>query len=104
MNSGTQVDLDWASGDGGQGGAAATLAAPPAGAGDREAYLTDEEILGIEPASSMGRADGTAARLNGESGGGDGSVGGANDARVAEKPQTEVRASPISYIMYTTVC
>ena len=51
MSSGTQVDLDWAGPDAAQGGAAAS----PAGAQETGAvggaYLTDEEILGIEPNS-----------------------------------------------------
>jgi hypothetical protein len=51
MSSGTQVDLDWAGTDAGQGGAGApqVSAANPAAAGG--AYLTDEEILGLEPPS-----------------------------------------------------
>jgi hypothetical protein len=48
MSSGTQVDLDWTGADAGQGGAGASpTSAPNTGA----AYLTDEEILGIEPNS-----------------------------------------------------
>lgn len=51
MSSGTQVDLDWVGTDAGQGVAATPPAnAPSAGA----AYLTDEEILGIEPVSELG--------------------------------------------------
>ena len=49
MSSGTQVEMDWAGTDAGQGGAGAppASASNPGAAG--RAYLTDEEILGIEP-------------------------------------------------------
>src|SRR5690242_8999009 len=50
MSSGTQVDLDWAGTDAGQGGAGAPAAGAPGTGADGGAYLTDEEILGIEPA------------------------------------------------------
>jgi hypothetical protein len=51
MSSGTQVDLDWAGTDVTQGAAGA---APPSAANSGAAggaYLTDEEILGLEPPS-----------------------------------------------------
>jgi hypothetical protein len=48
MSSGTQVDLDWAGTDAGQGGAPVLPASAPS---NGAAYLTDEEILGIEPNS-----------------------------------------------------
>src|ERR1700688_4814331 len=49
MSSGTQVDLDWAGTDAAQGGAATPPASLPNTGAARGAYLTDEEILGIEP-------------------------------------------------------
>ena len=55
MSSGTQVDLDWAEIDVGSGG---TTAPPASDATDSGAggtgYLTDEEILGIEPVGAVG--------------------------------------------------
>src|SRR6478752_1947869 len=55
MSSGTQVDLDWAGIDAGAGG---TTAPPASDATDSGAggtgYLTDEEILGIEPVGAVG--------------------------------------------------
>jgi hypothetical protein len=54
MSSGAQVDLDWAGSDAAQGGAS-TPAASPANAGAAgSAYLTDEEILGMDPPSPDG--------------------------------------------------
>src|SRR5579863_7861082 len=53
MSSGTQVDLNWA----GQDGAVAPPAAAPAGPPSTK-YLSDEEILGIEPAASEQRSGG----------------------------------------------
>jgi len=53
MSSGTQVDLDWAGADVRQGGAGATPAGAPNAGGASGAYLTDEEILGIEPVGSV---------------------------------------------------
>src|SRR6266851_6189338 len=53
MSSGTQVDLDWAGADAGQGGAAAPPASAPNTGAAVETFLTDEEILGIEPAGSV---------------------------------------------------
>ena len=47
MSSGTQVELDWTEVDAAPGGAS-TPPANGAGSGPRE-YLTDEEILGLEP-------------------------------------------------------
>src|SRR5258706_6400286 len=50
MSSGAQIDMDWAGIDGAAGGAAAPPASGASGAGaTAEKYLTDEEILGIEP-------------------------------------------------------
>src|ERR1700733_3999750 len=46
MSGGTQVDLDWAGTEAGQ-ATATSVPAPGGAAGER--YLTDEEILGIEP-------------------------------------------------------
>ena len=50
MSSGAQIDMDWAGIDGAAGGAAAPPASGASGAGaTAEKYLTDEEILGIDP-------------------------------------------------------
>src|SRR5579863_2725553 len=49
MSSGTQVDLDWAGTDTGQGGAAAPASSGANIGAAGAAYLTDEEILGLEP-------------------------------------------------------
>ncbi len=54
MNSATQVDLDWAVTDAGQGGAGAPAASAPNSGATGGAYLTDEEILGIDPPSPDG--------------------------------------------------
>ncbi len=55
MSSGTQVDLDWAGTDAGQGGAGAPPASAASAGAAGGAYLTDEEILGIEaPAPNSG--------------------------------------------------
>jgi hypothetical protein len=59
MSSGTQVDLDWAGTDGAQGGAAAPSASAMNPGAVGAAYLSDEEILGIE------LIDASAARSNG---------------------------------------
>src|SRR6266436_1585527 len=50
MSSGTQVELDWTEVDAAPGGAATVPANGTNGAGSGTgAYLTDEEILGLEP-------------------------------------------------------
>jgi hypothetical protein len=49
MSSGTLANLDWTGTDAAQGGAAAPPASAPNTGATRGAYLTDEEILGIEP-------------------------------------------------------
>src|SRR5258706_4639360 len=50
MSSGAQIDMDWAGIYGAAGGAAAPPASGASGAGaTAEKYLTDEEILGIDP-------------------------------------------------------
>jgi hypothetical protein len=51
MSSGTQIELDWTGVDAAQGGAATP---PPSGANGTGpgAHLTDEEILGLEPAGA----------------------------------------------------
>jgi hypothetical protein len=54
MSSGTQVDLDWAGADAGQRGAGAPTASAPNGGAAATAYLTDEEILGIDPPAPNG--------------------------------------------------
>ena len=67
MSSGTQVDLDWAGTDVAQGGAAAPPASAPNAGAAGAAYLTDEEILGIDPPSPNGGFGGLASQA-GESG------------------------------------
>jgi len=52
MSSGTQVDLDWAGA--GQGGSGAPPASAPNSGAAGSAYLTDEEILGMEPSAPNG--------------------------------------------------
>jgi hypothetical protein len=58
MSSGTQVDLDWAGTDLGADGTGANGAAAGVGtagvAGPAGTYLSDEEILGIEPVGAVG--------------------------------------------------
>jgi hypothetical protein len=50
MSSGTPVELDWAGVDAGPGGVSTPLANGTNGAGSGTGeYLTDEEILGLEP-------------------------------------------------------
>jgi hypothetical protein len=54
MSSGAQIEMDWAGHDGATGG----IAAPPSSGGNgagagAEKYLTDEEILGIEPVGQL---------------------------------------------------
>jgi len=74
MSSGAQVDLDWAGADAAQGGAAAPAASALNTGAAGTAYLTDEEILGIEPPSPKGGFGGggndnavrSGARLNSE--------------------------------------
>jgi hypothetical protein len=54
MSSGTQIDLDAPSANAGQGGAATPAASGANGAGaGTKAYLTDEEILGLEPVGAI---------------------------------------------------
>jgi hypothetical protein len=48
MSSGTQVDLDWAGTEAGQVGAGAPSASAASPAATGSAYMTDEEILGID--------------------------------------------------------
>ena len=52
MSSGTQVDMDWVGADVAGGGAGAPAAAAPDTGAGGPAYLTDEEILGIEPVNA----------------------------------------------------
>ena len=62
MSSGTQVDLDWAGTDGGQSGAGAPPAGAPAIGASGGEYLTDEEILGIEPIGVSSTRSGNRSR------------------------------------------
>src|SRR5271169_3245717 len=90
MSSGTQVDLDWAGTDAAQGGSAA----PPASALNTGAaggaYLTDEEILGIEPVSGFGNdnAARTGAQQNAIAG-----AGGPDEVGAAKSTQAEACAT-----------
>jgi len=52
MSNGTQVDMDWAGTDVAQSGAGAPPASVPGTGTVGEVYLTDEEILGLEPIGS----------------------------------------------------
>jgi hypothetical protein len=54
MSSGAQVDLDWAGTDGAQSGERTSPASAANTGASGGAYLTDEEILGIEPPSPNG--------------------------------------------------
>ena len=51
MSSGTQVDLDWYGTEMGQGGSSVPPAGVPNIGAAGGAYLTDEEILGLDPPS-----------------------------------------------------
>ncbi len=113
MSSGAQVDMDWAgtdasSADAAGGGAAAGGANGAPGTSDaanNARYLTDEEILGIEPPSHKGGYGGVArageAEGRGDSGrrdgdasvSGDGAAGGMKGEGGAENPQAEARAT-----------
>lgn len=54
MSSGTQVEMEWAGTDAAAGGAGAPSATAPNSGSASSAYLTDEEILGMESASPGG--------------------------------------------------
>ncbi len=100
MSSGTQVDLDWAGADGAQGGAAASPAsATNPGTKAGAAYLTDEEILGIDPPSPNGGFGGL-GRQESDSGvrddaqqNGAAESGGAAEAEAAKCTQAEACAT-----------
>jgi hypothetical protein len=99
MSSGTQVDLDWAGTDAGQSGASA----PPASASNTGAtggaYLTDEEILGIESHATNGGFGGGARQGTDGGASNDTQLGGITDVnrtvelRTDENPQAEARAT-----------
>ncbi len=56
MSSGAQVELDWTGVDAAPGGAATVPANGTNGAGSGTgAYLTDEEILGLEPVGAASK-------------------------------------------------
>ena len=106
MSSGTQVDLDWAGPDAAQGGSMAPPAgnAPTFGAGGT-GYLTDEEILGMEPVGGVARANSAvilSEAKNPSSIDGDGNdprtqrdSSGKNGPRFAESAQREQNATQI---------
>jgi hypothetical protein len=93
MSSGTQVDLDWAGTDAPQGGAAVL---PASASNNGAAYLTDEEILGIE---SPSLAAGSSGGLRNDNASRTGSLhdaaeaGGAADAATGKTPQAEACAT-----------
>ena len=90
MSSGMQPDLDWAGTDAGAGGAAAPPASLPNVGSAGRAYLTDEEILGIEPIDGGGKDN--AARTDAQLGG-TGAAGGAEVDGTTKAPQTEACAT-----------
>ena len=100
MSSGTQVDLDWAGPDAAQGGADAS----PAGAQETGAvggaYLTDEEILGMELSPLAPTNSGGLAHRGSDSGvrnsaqqGGAAEAGGSAEAAAAKTTQAEACAT-----------
>jgi hypothetical protein len=69
MSSGTQIDMDWAGIDSAAGGSAAPPASAANGTGAAaEKYLTDEEILGIDPPSPKDGYGGQARERVGNTG------------------------------------
>src|SRR5579862_7333224 len=56
MNAGTQVDLNWSDGNAAVDTAVVSGSGAGAGVPADAGYLTDEEILGIEPVGSAARA------------------------------------------------
>jgi hypothetical protein len=100
MSSGTQVDLDWAGADAAQGGAGAPPASAPNSGATGAAYLTDEEILGIEPPSpaeasygGQGRHGSDSIARNGTQQDDIAEAGGAAEAGAAKNPQAEACAT-----------
>jgi hypothetical protein len=96
MSSGTQVDLDWAATDlllpdnGPLGGAGASSA--PAAGKPAAKYLTDEEILGIEPSSPEQGASAVARVFRGGEPGAEGD-GEAPAVNSASSDETSIRGS-----------
>jgi hypothetical protein len=96
MSSGTQVDLDWAGLEIGQGGAAAPPASAANTGGTGGAFLTDEQILGIDAPSPNGgfgglgpdNADRSDAQQTGTA-----EVGGRAEAGDTKTAQAEARAT-----------
>ncbi len=96
MSSGTQVDLDWAGTDAGRGTAGAPGASASTNGGTNAAYLTDEEILGIDPPSPDGGFGGLATDRVGRAEDrrdGDALVGDLGEAGEGQNPQAEARAT-----------
>jgi hypothetical protein len=96
MSSGTQVDLVWAGTDAVQDGAAAPPASTPNTGAAREAYLTDEEILGIDPPSANGGFGGRGndnAALSGAQQNAATRAGAPAEATAAKNPQAEACAT-----------
>jgi hypothetical protein len=90
------VDLDWAGADAGQIGDGVPSAAAPNGGAGVGAYLTDEEILGIEPAGKFGNdnAGGADAQQNGAAAaGGPVEVGAAKNTQADASHSLTTRAS-----------
>lgn len=90
MSSGTQVDLDWAGTDAAQGGAVVPPASAPSAGAAGTAYLTDEEILGIEPVSSLRNEN--AARTDAQQVGA-AEAGEPAEVDAAKSTQAEARAT-----------
>ena len=95
MSSGTQVDMDWAGTDASQGGATNPATSAPiggagggAGAAGSE-YLSDEEILGIQPGGAFANENSARpeARQNADATGGRVGAGG------TERPPAEAGAT-----------
>ncbi len=78
MSSGTQVNLDWAGTDVTQGGAGVAPAGVPGTGAAGVVYLTDEEILGIDPPSPKVGFDGQARQVT--------ESGDAGDVRDSSSP------------------
>jgi len=100
MSSGTQVDMDWAGADAAQSGAGAPPATAPNSGATSAAYLTDEEILGIESPSlaeasygGQGRYGSDSFVRNGTGQNGTAEASGPAEAGAAKTTQAEACAT-----------
>jgi hypothetical protein len=90
MSSGTQIDLDWTGIDAAPGGAATPPASGANGTGaGAGAYLTDEEILGIDPPSPNNGYGGQARENTAES------VGARHAVPLQPTPQGETTGAAV---------